>query len=122
MRPPLLYVIMPVGSDLNYQARRAAIQEGAGRAGYQTHFPLDSVTNGEFTIQAVKRQIASSAAVLADLTHERPSCYFEVGLAQSVSNQVFIVAERDTVIHQVGGRNSVRFYDSIDKQIGRAHV
>ena len=52
--------------------------------------------------------------VVADLTLERPSCYYEVGLAQALNRQVVLVAERGTPIHQAHDRDKVIFYDSLD--------
>lgn len=109
-----LYVIMPVGSDPLYGDRRTAIEHGAASAGYEAHFPLDKSPVGHFDLESTKRELASSAAVLADLTNERPSCYFEVGLAQALNPRVLIIAERGTILHQVGGWQEVAFYDSFE--------
>lgn len=109
-----LYVIMPVGSDDAYPLRRAAIERGAVPVGYRVHFPLDRSSKGTFSLATAKRDLKASAAVLADLTNERPSCYYEVGLAQAVNPRVLIVAQQGTPLHQIAGREEVLFYDSID--------
>jgi hypothetical protein len=51
--------------------------------------------------------------VLGDLSFERPSCYFEIGLAQGLNKPVSLIAENGTPVHQVIGRRSVEFYSSM---------
>jgi nucleoside 2-deoxyribosyltransferase len=109
-----LYVIMPVGSDPMYPERRTAIEDGAATAGFEAHFPLDDSPIGRFDLESTKKRMRASDAVLADLTKERPSCYYEVGLAQALNPRVLLVATRDTAIHQVAGRRHVEFYSSLD--------
>lgn len=110
----IVYVIMPVGSDVMHPARRAAIEKGVGVAGYVAHFPLDASPAGGFDLKSTKGELHSSAAVLADLTNERPSCYYEVGLAQAIHERVIVIAEAGTRIHQLAGRQRVLFYESFD--------
>ena len=43
--------------------------------------------------------ILSSRLVVADLTHERPNVYFELGYARGVGKTVITIARRDAVIH-----------------------
>jgi hypothetical protein len=50
--------------------------------------------------------------VLADLSLERPSCYFELGLAEA-ANAFFLVAAAGTPIHQVGNAGKVVFYSDM---------
>jgi hypothetical protein len=50
--------------------------------------------------------------IIADLALERPSCYFEVGLAQSAGLRVDLIAPTGTPIHQVAGRQRVHRYSS----------
>jgi nucleoside 2-deoxyribosyltransferase len=51
--------------------------------------------------------------VLADLSFERPSCYFEVGFAQALGKRVALIATDGTAIHQVIGRDALIFYNTI---------
>jgi hypothetical protein len=50
--------------------------------------------------------------VVADLSLERPSCYFELGMAQTVGVPCFLIAEQGTRIHQHSGE--VIFYASLE--------
>jgi nucleoside 2-deoxyribosyltransferase len=50
---------------------------------------------------------------IADLSYERPSCYFEVGYAQALDKKVYLIAAKDTPIHQVIGKEDLLFYNSL---------
>ena len=49
----------------------------------------------------------------SDLSFERPSCYFELGMAQAVAPRCSLIAERGTTIHQHSG--TVSFYAGLEE-------
>ena len=110
-----VFVIMPVGSDPRFGERRSAIASAIAACGMDTLFPFEDGSHAEFDLAVMLTKLRSSAAVVADLTLERPSCYFEVGVAQTVHPTVVLIAEQGTTIHQVGGAEAVSFYTSIDE-------
>src|SRR5215218_10628548 len=113
-----VFVIMPVGSDPRFAERRSAIEAAISACGLDAHFPFEDGSHTGFDLPAMLSQLRSSAVVVADLTLERPSCYFEVGVAQTVHPSVVLIAEQGTTIHQVGGAEAVSFYASIDELAG----
>jgi hypothetical protein len=113
---PLVYVIMPVGSDPDAGARRAHIVAATGALGMDTYFPLDHRTHAaEFDAATIRFEAQRATVVLADLSMERPSCYYELGVAHGVGLPTVLVAATGTPIHQTAGRVSVAFYDSFDE-------
>lgn len=108
------YIIMPVGSDPAYLKKRAAIEVGTSTAGYTAYFPLDESPIEAFELVKTREHLTTANAVIVDLTMERPSCYYELGLAQALNSQVFVFAERGTRLHQLFGRERVCFYESIE--------
>ncbi len=50
-------------------------------------------------VDRIKREISSSSFVVADLTDERPSCYFEVGYADALGVPVVYVASKESVVN-----------------------
>jgi nucleoside 2-deoxyribosyltransferase len=104
---------MPIGSDPRHRAKQKAIQNGAEAAGFRAEFPTYSVSNPRFDGSDYTRQLQQADAVLADLTGERPSCYFEVGFAEALGRPVFLLAEAGTDIHQTAFRHRVRFYEDL---------
>ena len=55
-----------------------------------------------------------SPSVCEALTLERPSCYYEVGLAQALNRRVQAFAERGTQNHQAHDRDRAILYGSLE--------
>jgi hypothetical protein len=110
---PTVYVIMPVGSDPDHLERRAVIEEVVRECGLTPHFPADHLHHDvAFDLDRARRDLRRARLVLADLTLERPSCYYEVGLAEALGRPVQLLAEAGTPIHQAHGREQTIFYAS----------
>ena len=107
------YVIMPVGADKRFTEKKRIIQKVAQEKNLVPYFPFDRNGNISFDITSTLSSLKDAEFVLADLSRERPSCYFELGLAQAVGKDVYLVAEQGTDIHQAHGRNSTRFYGGL---------
>ena len=102
------YVIMPLTSDPDSAAKQNILHFEGRNHGVEPYFPFDHMTG---TLSAVLSDIKNACFVFADLTCERPSCYYEIGLADALAKPVILVAKKGTRIHQVYGH--VRFYESI---------
>jgi hypothetical protein len=50
-------------------------------------------------VKRIKEEIAKSRFVIADLTDERPSCYFEAGYAEALRKPMLFVASKESVVH-----------------------
>lgn len=113
---PLVFVIMPVGSDPNYLSRRSRIAAIVAALGMKPYFPLDHHPHNEVVDPATIRfEMQRASVVVADLTLERPSCYYELGVAQGVGLPTVIIAETGTPIHQTADRDQVAFYADFDE-------
>lgn len=104
-------MICPVGADDKFQQKRRVLEELGARHKIAPFFPLEQHTS--FSVSVVKEDIRRAHFVLADLTKERPSCYFELGLAEALSPETIVIAELGTSIHQVPDVTKVRFYSDI---------
>jgi len=107
------YVIMPVGADHQFAEKKRIIQGLAQNNESTAHFPFDKAGNIGFDINSTLSILGDSEFVLADLSLERPSCYFELGLAQAMGKEVYLIAKQGTDIHQAHGRNLTRFYSDL---------
>ena len=52
----------------------------------------------EDLVARIKREIEMCQFIIADLTDERPSCYFEVGYAEAKGKPIIYVASKESVI------------------------
>jgi hypothetical protein len=52
----------------------------------------------EDLVGRIKREIQDCGFVIADLTDERPSCYFEVGYAEALKRPVIYIASKQSVM------------------------
>jgi len=57
----------------------------------------------EFTldelVKRIKDEIEKAAFIIADLTEERPSCYFEAGYAETLKKPIIFVASKESVVN-----------------------
>jgi hypothetical protein len=107
----LVYFISPVGSDPSYGSKREALDSIAEEFGVEFFFPLDR--HGFFSVGTAAADLRRAWLVIADLSLERPSCYFEVGLAQGVGTPVAFMAAAGTSLHQAGGTANLLSYADI---------
>ena len=56
--------------------------------------------------------------VLVNLSLERPSCYYELGLAEAIGKPVYLIAIEGTDIHQTASRKLVQFYNTNEELVG----
>ena len=59
-------------------------------------------------VSRIKQEIQRSRFVIADLTDERPSCYFEVGYAEALGRPVMHVASRESIM-EPGTETKIHF-------------
>jgi hypothetical protein len=58
---------------------------------------IDKEVPLEDMVTRIKKEIHGSSFVIADLTEERPSCYFEAGYAEAINRKVIYIASKDSV-------------------------
>jgi hypothetical protein len=110
-----VHVIMPVGSDPAHAARRVRIDAAILALGMTPFHPLDHRSHiDDASAEAIRAEVVTCAVALADLSLERPSCYYELGVVHGVGLPVAVIAEVGTMIHQTADRWSVTYYDSFD--------
>lgn len=106
-----IFIITPHYSDLEFKKKRELLLKIASN--YNVEVLYGSNRGFETDVDESIALLESADSVLADLSLERPSCYFEVGFAQSQNKLVHLIAKLGTEIHQVRSRNKVHFYKSL---------
>jgi hypothetical protein len=106
-----VHIIMPVGSDPGrFHLKRDAIDLGIKKVGFEARFPDYIPSQPNFILSKLIEEIRGAEAIIVDLSHQRPSCYYELGIAEGMGKKVFLIAERGTELHQSAARGFVRYY------------
>ena len=106
------YVIAPVGADPRFNQKRRILTELGTAFEMAPFFP--PIGGSPVLPNEAVRDMKAAEFVMADLSHERPSCYYEVGLAESAGVEVIIIAEFGTRIHQVRCPDAVKVFSNLD--------
>lgn len=104
---PKVFVVMPIQGekhgdqeqqriykeyDERFEAIEAVISDAGGVA-----IRIDKEHPLEDLVGRIKKEIRASVFVVADMTDERPSCYFEAGYAEALGRSVIYVASKQSV-------------------------
>lgn len=94
--------IMPISADKNFREKCRLLKDYFGDRVILPNSLVDgSLCN--FDIASSVKAFNQSSLVFADLSFARPSCYFELGIAQALGCECMIVAEEETELHQHAG-------------------
>lgn len=105
---PRVFVIMPIQGEQHgsqedqrvyreYDERFVAIETVIAKVG-GVAIRIDKEHPLEDLVGRIKKEIRESAFVVADLTDERQSCYFEAGFAEALPRPVIYVASKQSVL------------------------
>ena len=105
---PRVFVVMPIQGEKHgtqedqrvyreYDERFVAIETVVAKFG-GVAIRIDKEHPLEDLVGRIKKEIRDSAFVIADLTDERPSCYFEAGYAEALPRPVLYVASKQSVL------------------------
>lgn len=107
------FMITPHAKDPAFQQKMGLVKAIARRYGMQPLYAASKLPERTFDMEGTMAVFQRGAFFIADLSLERPSCYFEVGFAQASGKHVHLMAATGTDIHQVFHRESVRYYSSL---------
>lgn len=103
-----VFVVMPIQGERygdqdqqrilkEYDERFDAIEEVLGDLGCYA-IRIDKEAPLEGMVDRIKEEIRRAHFIVADLTDERPSCYFEVGFAEALGVPVIYLASKQSVV------------------------
>ena len=107
-----VFVVMPM-SPVEAVPKRAAIAGALKRGGWSARFPSYDPQAPICDLPETLEQMKEAALVLADLSQERPSCYYELGLAEALGRPVYLIAQEGTPLHQSTLRLQVKFFRDV---------
>jgi nucleoside 2-deoxyribosyltransferase len=105
---PKVFVVMPIQGEKHgdqeqqriykeYEERFEAIEAVISDAG-GVAIRIDKEHPLEDLVGRIKKEIRAAVFVVADMTDERPSCYFEAGYAEALGRPVIYVASKQSVV------------------------
>jgi hypothetical protein len=109
-----LLLIGPMAADPCAAAKRRIIADECEEHQWQPIWPDGHTAQAKFSIERWKATISDANLVLADLSLERPSCYFELGCIEITQRNLIVIAETGTPIHQTSYRDKVIFFDGLE--------
>ena len=117
-KKPKVFVITPIQGDKQgdqeqqrifkeFDQRFEAIEKVISDAS-AVAIRIDKEHALEDLVGRIKKEIRSAQFVVADLTDERPSCYFEAGFAEALGKKVIYVASKQSVA-KPGSKTVIHF-------------
>ena len=78
---------MPVGADGDSDRKQSIVRAVAALLNLKPHFPKYDTNQPAFDLKEFIEDIKGALFILADLSLGRPSCYYELGIADSVNTE-----------------------------------
>lgn len=111
--PKYVFVIMAMPeNDPGAEDVHQTIKRTCNGLGYKAERVDDIQFTGQIS-EKIQSCIMLSELVVADLSHERPNVYYEVGFADAYCKRLLLVARKDTRIHFDLQGNKVLFYKNM---------
>lgn len=103
------FIVMPIQGEKfgtqddqriykEYDARFETIEGLLGKLG-AVAIRIDKEHTLDELVKRIKEEIEKASFVIADLTDERPSCYFEAGYAEALRKPVIYIASKESVVN-----------------------
>jgi guanylate kinase len=97
--PGYVFIIMPMSPEIPSLPDTLATIKRACRAVRMRGSRIDDKSNTGQITENIHSNIQLAEYVVADLTDERPSVYYEVGYAKALGKPILLVAKAETIIH-----------------------
>lgn len=96
--PSQVFVVMKFDDNVLNSAYEGVIKPVAERHGF-TVVRMDQVHNSGNITEQMLNAIEESRIVLADLSGERPNCYYETGYAHAVGKELILTIRKTEEVH-----------------------
>lgn len=103
-------MIVPHVFDPSFTDKRRVVERISSVLGIDVFYAPYQLPSGEFDINKTIEILKKVDFFVADLSYERPSCYFEVGFVQAMNKPIDLIAIDGTIIHQALNRDKVKYY------------
>jgi hypothetical protein len=108
-----IFIITPIRSDINFEKKKVMLLHESKKNNVNLHFADMYMKYGLIDIKKLDRLYKKVNFFIADLSLERPSCYYEIAIVKMLKKPIFITAKEGTIIHQYLDEH-VKFYKNFD--------
>lgn len=116
-----LFLITPYSSDPDFEQKKEIVARLAAEHNLVLLMPGTEELGTQKGIEQTLKMMQEADFAIADLSYERPSCYYEVGYLQGLGKPVYIIAKSSTLIHLINGKlhgyNNIIDYKCIISEI-----
>jgi hypothetical protein len=93
-----IFVIMKLDDEQLDSAYEGVIKPVGEKFGYKV-LRVDEIQDGGNITQQILESISVSEIILAELSEERPNCYYEAGFAHALGKEIIFSIRKDDDIH-----------------------
>jgi nucleoside 2-deoxyribosyltransferase len=108
------FLITPFKCDPDFESKKAIISKLAEEHGMVLLMADEELVKSGQYVSGSLEMIIKADFVIADLSYERPSCYYELGYLQAMNKRVYLLAMQNTIIHQLLKPEKLIFYDDLN--------
>lgn len=109
------FLITAYSIDPDYKAKRNIIEHILSEFGWQLMLAEDEKSKGSLSAEKTIELFNNCDYFIADLSFERPSCYYEIGYLQALHKEIFLISRDSENIHQLINRAQIEFYNDLDE-------
>lgn len=110
-----LFFISPYKVDSEYQFKKKVIKNACFKNNIHLLFAEDEKTGISLSAKETIKLLYECDFSIADLSFERPSCYYEIGFLQALKKDIYLISEIATPIHQVLIEGNFYTYGSLQE-------
>jgi nucleoside 2-deoxyribosyltransferase len=108
------FMITPYATDPLFLQKKQIIEKISAHYKLEYNYaPINLSDSNIFDIDKTIKLLGNVDFVIADVSYERPSCYFEIGFVQALNKKVYLIATENSTLHQLLNRNEMKFYNNM---------
>jgi nucleoside 2-deoxyribosyltransferase len=111
----IIYFVGPGAIDPDAEQKRDFVAKICEQRKLKAFIPQYANSQPYFDLASEKIVISGCRAAIVDLSYERPSCYYELGLVECLGADAMLIARIGTTIHQTSLRASVHYYRDLSE-------
>lgn len=108
-----VFLIAPYNIDPDYNRKKHLIAELLKKVDCELVVAEDKLKNVSLSAEATLKLFQKCDFFIADLSFERPSCYYELGYLQALGKRIAVIAQSGSQIHQLQSKDNISYYNDL---------